>query len=330
MRTGLAAWGLLLFLLGAAIPPAQARDGLGFGLIATASPEALLGQWQPLLDDLSRVLGVAVEPSLCNDYAGVIWAMAGDAVQIAWLGNKSAIEAVDRAGGEVALKVVETDGRAGYNALLLVRADSDLHSVDDLFARAGELTYGDGDVNSTSGHVIPGYYLFAPRGIEPRTVFRRVVQNNHEDNFLGVVEGRLDVATGNTINLANAMARHPQAASAVRILWTSPLIASDPIVWRADLEPGRKAAIRAFFLDYGQPGPDKSPERLDHELAVLRGMSRAGFQVSDNSQLRPVRRIELERRRGRLLSDAALPQEQRRQRLADIDKQLRALADIAD
>lgn len=330
MRTGLAALGLLFFLLGAALRPAQARDGLGFGLIATASPEVVLGQWQPLLDDLGRALGVPIEPRLSDDYAGVIWAMAGDAVQIAWLGNKSAIEAVDRAGGEVALKVVEADGRAGYNALLLVRADSDLQSVEDLFTRAGELTYGDGDVNSTSGHVIPGYYLFAPRGIEPRTAFRRVVQNNHEDNFLGVLEGRLDVATGNTINLANLVARHAQAASAVRVLWTSPLITSDPIVWRADLEPERKTAIRAFFLGYGQPAPGKSPEQFDRERAVLRGMSRAGFQVSDNSQLLPVRRIELERRRSRLLADAALPREQRRQRLADIDRQLHALADVAN
>lgn len=309
---------------------AQTRDRLGFGLIATASPQVVLGQWQPLLDDMAEALGLAIEPRLYEDYAGVIWAMAGGPVQIACLGNKTAIEAVDRAGGEVAFKAVEADGRAGYNSLLLARANSGLRTVEDMFARAGELTYGDGDVNSTSGHVIPGHYLFAPRGLEPRTVFRRVVQNNHENNFLGVAEGRIDVATGNSLNLAESKARHPWAASAVQVIWTSPLIPSDPIVWRADLEPARKEAVRVFLRGYGRPGPGKSPERVDREQAVLRGMSRAGFQDSDNSQLRPVRRMELVRQRSRILADAALPQAERLRRLAAIDKTLQALPEAVD
>lgn len=330
MRTGLLACCCIIWgALASPVWSAQAPDSLGFGLIATSSPRILLEQWQPLLADMSEALGVAVEPRLYDDYAGVIWAMSGGHVQIAWMGNKSAIEAVDRAGGEVAFQILEADGRAGYNSLLLTRADSGLRGVDDVFARAGELTYGDGDANSTSGHLIPGHYLFTPRGVEPRKVFRRVVQNNHEDNFLGVAEGRLDVATGNSINLADSLARFPQAA-VVTVLWTSPLIPSDPVVWRADLGQARKEAIRAFLLGYGRPGPGKSPGRLDRERAVLRALSRAGFQESDNRQLRPVRRIELECQRSRILADAALSQDQRLRRLTGIEEKLRALQDAAD
>ena len=309
---------------------AQTRDRLGFGLVATSAPGAVRDRWQPLLDDMAQALGLTVQPTIYDDYAGVIWAMGNGDIQVACVGNKVAIEAVDRAGGEVAFKAVEADGRAGYNSLLLARADSGLRTVEDMFARAGELTYGDGDINSTSGHVIPGHYLFAPRGLEPRTVFRRVVQNNHEENFLGVAAGRLDVATGNSLNLATSTARHPQAAAAVKVIWTSPLIPSDPLVWRADLEPARKAALRAFLLDYGRPGPDKAPERLNREQTVLRGMARAGFQACDNSHLLPVRRVELVRQRSRILADAALPQAERLRRLAAIDKTLQALPEAVD
>jgi phosphonate transport system substrate-binding protein len=318
---------LLLGVVLLPVRPALARDSLGFGLIATFSPNALLDQWQPLLDDMAAALGVPVTPRLYDDYAGVIWAMAAGHVQVAWLGNKSAIEAVDRAGGEVACQAVEVDGRTEYNALLIARADSGLCTVDDVFARAGELTYGDGDVNSTSGHVIPGHFLFAPRGVEPRAVFRRVVQNNHEDNFLGVAEGRLDVATGNTINLAGSMARHPEAAPAVTVVWTSPPIPSDPLVWRADLDTSDKEAIRAFLLGYGREAPEKSPQDLEREQAVLRQMHRAGFRASDNGQLRSVRRIELNRQRSRVLADAGLPRDERLRRLAVIDAKLDALAE---
>ena len=308
----------------------QAQARLGFGLVATSAPGAVRDRWQPLLDDMAEALGLMVQPTIYDDYAGVIWAMANGDIQVACVGNKIAIEAVDRAGAEVAFKAVEADGRAGYNSLLIAGADSGLATVVDMFARAGELTYGDGDINSTSGHVIPGHCLFAPRGVEPRNVFRRVVQNNHEENFLGVAAGRLDVATGNSLNLTTSTASYPQAAAAVKVIWTSPLIPSDPIVWRADLEPARKEAVRAFLLGYGRPGPGKLPERLDREQAVLHGMARAGFQESDNSQLLPVRRMELERQRSRILTDVALPQSERLRRLAALDKKLQALPEAAD
>ena len=305
--------------------PVPAGEGLGFGLIATSSPNVLRGQWQPLLDDMAAAIGVPVTARLFDDYAGVIWAMAAGHVQMAWLGNKSAIEAVDRAGAEVVFQAVEADGRTEYNAVLLARSDSGLRTVEDVFARAGELTYGDGDSNSTSGHVIPGHYLFAPRRIEPRTVFRRVVQNNHEANFLGVAEGRLDVATGNTINLAGSMARHPEAGRAVAVIWTSPPIPSDPLVWRTDLDNARQKAIRSFLLGYGRETPGKTPQRLTHEQAVLEGMHRAGFRTSDNRQLISVRRIELTRQRSCILADAGLPPDERLSRLAAIDAGLAAL-----
>jgi phosphonate transport system substrate-binding protein len=330
MRTVPSAYLLFVVLLSALIlpaPTALAEEPLVFGLIATASPKTVLDQWSPLLDDMARALGNPVRPVIFEDYAGVVWAMAAGHVHMAGLGNKSAIEAVDRAGGEVAFQAVGTDGRAAYHSLILARAGSGLATVEDMFARASELSYGDGDINSTSGHVVPDYYLFSRRGLEPRAIFRRVTQNNHEDNFLAVADGRLDVATGNTVNLARSTALYPEAAAKVAVIWTSPPIPGDPLVWRADLDPARKAALRAFFAGYGRPAPGKPAEKLQQEQAVLAGMKRGGFQPSDNGQLREVRRIELHQRRDRVLSDLGLPQEERLRRLEDIDEAMRALGD---
>ena len=48
-----------------------------------------------------------------TDYAGVIEAMRFNKVQVAWFGNKSGMEAVDRAKGEVFAQVVAKDGNDG-------------------------------------------------------------------------------------------------------------------------------------------------------------------------------------------------------------------------
>jgi phosphonate transport system substrate-binding protein len=328
MRTVFPACLLVIVLLSALFPPplrAQSQDALVFGLIATASPKTVLTQWEPLLADLGQSLGRPVRPQVFTDYAGVVWAMAAGHVHMAWLGNKSAIEAVDRAGGEVALQALNNDGHAAYHSVLLARVGSGLGTVEDMFARASELAYGDGDVNSTSGHVIPDFYLFSRRGLEPRAIFRRVAQNNHEDNFLAVADGRLDVATGNTVNLARSTALHPEAASRVAVIWTSPPIPGDPLVWRAELDARTKASVRDFFVGYGRAAPDKTQDALAREQAALAAMERGGFKASDNNQLREVRRIELHQRRNRLLSDLGLPQEERLRRLEDIDAAMRAL-----
>lgn len=332
MRTVFPACLLVVVFVSALFPlplGAQSRDALVFGLIATASPKTVLAQWEPLLADLGQFLGRPVRPQVFEDYAGVVWAMAAGHVHMAWLGNKSAIEAVDRAGGEVALQALGNDGQAAYHSVLLARADSGVATAEDMFARASALAYGDGDVNSTSGHVIPDYYLFSRRGLEPRAIFRRVAQNNHEDNFLAVADGRLDVATGNTVNLARSAALHPEAASRVAVIWTSPPIPGDPLVWRADLDARTKASVRDFFIGYGRAAPGKAQDALAREQAVLGAMERGGFKASDNDQLREVRRIELHQRRNRLLSDSGLPQQERLRRLKDIETAMRALGDDA-
>jgi phosphonate transport system substrate-binding protein len=102
--------------------PAFAQDvkTLNMGIISTETSSNLKSAWQPVIDDLSRALGVQVKPFFASDYAGIIEGMRFNKVQIAWYGNKSAMEAVDRANGEVFASVIDKDGNPGYWSLLIV------------------------------------------------------------------------------------------------------------------------------------------------------------------------------------------------------------------
>ncbi|AUT49534.1 phosphonate ABC transporter substrate-binding protein [Achromobacter sp. AONIH1] len=306
-------------ILAAAALPAAAQDGktLNFGIISTESSSNQKQVWQPVIDDLSRAIGVPVKPFFASDYAGIIEGMRFNKVQMAWYGNKSAIEAVDRANGEVFASVIDKDGNPGYWSLLIVNKDSDLKTLDDVLKRGASLSYGAGDPNSTSGTAVPGYYLWAANKIEPKTFFKTVRASNHEANLLSVINKQVDVAVNNTESLERyRISTGKDANERVRVLWKSPLIPADPLVMRKDLPADLKVRIRDFFVNYGK---GKDAER---ELANLKALTYKGFRASDDQQLVPIRQIELARAKAKVEADTTLGQAEKQKQLAELDRKL--------
>lgn len=274
------------------------QQSLGVALIAPESTPALDARWAPLLAALSQAIGIPVQAHFFPDYAGAVWSMRDNQSQIAWLGNKSAIEAVDFAAGEVFARKVDVDGEGGYHSYLLARKDSGLRSADDVKAQAARLTLSMGNPNSTSGAVVPGYYLFGRLDMDPRAAFKRVTTGSHEENWMAVEEGQVDVATTNNMVFKRLCRERPAACARLAVIWTSPLIPNDPLVWRTTLPDGLKLKITAFFAGYGRPARGKSKATLERERAVLRGVDTQAFVPSDNSQLQPIRVIQGARSRG--------------------------------
>jgi len=292
---------------------------LNFGIISTESSQALEKGFRPFLDDMAKALSIKVNAFFASDYAGVIEAMRFGKVHMAWFGNKSAMEAVDRAGGEIFAQTVDLDGNPGYWSVLIVHKDSTIKTLEDLIASPGKYTFGNGDPNSTSGFLVPGYYVFALNRIDPKTHFKAVRTGNHEANALAVATKQVDVATNNTESLSILKKRAPEKYEQLRVIWKSPLIPSDPLVWRKDLPQELKERIKEFVLSYGVKGPEAERQR-----AVLAGMSSgwAPFKASDDSQLLPVRQLTLFREKLKLEGDEKLAANEKQARLAELDKKL--------
>ena len=133
--------------------------------------------------------------------------------------------------------------------------------------------------------------LFLKRGLDVRTTFRVVRSSNHEGNFLAVLNGQIDAATSNSEMLTKIRDTAPEKFERVRILWQSPLLPRDPLVWDRELPADLKNRIRDFVLNYGKTEREK---RILHDMYHL-----AGFRASSNAQLQPVRDLiaTLERHR---------------------------------
>lgn len=163
----------------AAAVAAEEIKELSFGIIPTESTSAAMKGFEPFRADMEKALGIPVKLFMAPDYAGVIEAMRFNKVQIAWFGNKSAIEAVNRASGEVFVQTADVTGNPGYWSLIVVHKDSPLQTIDDVVRDGKALTFGNGDPNSTSGYLIPTYYIWGQRGIDPVKYFKLVRNANH-------------------------------------------------------------------------------------------------------------------------------------------------------
>ena len=241
---------------------------------------------------MAKSLGGTVKPFFASDYAGVIEAMRFNKVDLAWFGNKSAIVAVDRAGGEVFAQTIIDDGSEGYHSLLITNKDSDLNSLEDVLKCDKTKTFGNGDPNSTSGFAIPGYYVWALNNKTPEECFKRVTRSNHEGNALAVANNKVDVATNNTESIyARLQKNNMKAFKNIKEIWRSPQIPSDPMVWRKNLSAEVKQKIYFFIMQYGRFG---SMEKVKKERETLANLSDGWgpFLASSNAQLLDVRQIE--------------------------------------
>lgn len=265
-------------------------DQINFGIIATESTVGLRKELDPFLEDMSVAIGIPVKSFFASDYAGVIEAMRFGKVDLGWFGNKSAIEAVDRADGEVFAQTVRNEGEAGYWSTIIVHTESPYRSPDDLLRDAPKLAFGNGDPHSTSGFLIPGYYLWREYGIDPKKKFKTVVNSNHETNALSVANKQVDFATCSTEVLAQIEAQRPEIFAQLRIVWKSPMIPSDPFVLRKGLPGELKIKIRDFILSYGLEGPEQA-RQLDVLSKISTGW--APLRASSNDQLLPLREMTL-------------------------------------
>lgn len=297
---------------------AASAEEINFGIISTESQQNLKPKWEPLLADFAKATGLEVNPFFASDYSGVIEGMRFGKVQMAWYGNKSAMEAVDRAEGEVFAQTVNVDGNLGYWSVILAPKDSKLNSVEDLLKCDQSINFGLGDPNSTSGFLVPTTFVFASNSVDPKSCFKNVTNANHETNAMAVANGQLDAATNNTENLTLLEKNNPAAFAKVKVIWKSPLIPSDPIVWRKDLPEETKAKIKEFFLTYGT---DKSKGDVAKEKEVLAGLEWAPFKASNDDQLLPIRVMELSKSIAKVKSDDKLSDDEKKAQIEKLEAQ---------
>jgi phosphonate transport system substrate-binding protein len=310
----------------------QAKDDaeaktINFGIISTESSANLKPAWNPFLKAMEEATGVKIRAFFASDYAGVIEGMRFNKVQVAWFGNKSAMEALNRSSGEIFAQTVDVDGNPGYWSLILAHKDSPYNNLDDILKCDGKLNFGIGDPNSTSGFLVPTTYIFAKRGIDMKKCFKTVRHANHEANAMAVANKLVDAAANNTENLRRLQKTAPKAFANIKILWKSPLIPSDPLVWRKDLDKTVKAKIHSFVMGYGRFG---TPTEVAAARKVLAELGWSPFRPSSDAQIFPIRILSASKKINKIRNDKKISEADKKAQIAKLDAVIAKYRKLSD
>jgi phosphonate transport system substrate-binding protein len=289
-RLGLAVATAAALILASCGKPAPADQPLTFSILS-AEDQATFGPlWQPVLDDLAVAIGRKVQPRFSSSYSLLVEAMAANQTQVGWFSAEPALDAIQRADGQVFARIVDLEGRDTYNSVVIAKKGSGV-TLERILACDHTLNFGMGDPKSTSGTLAPITYLFKPRHIDPNTCFKTVRSATHSANLFAVANGALDASTNNSVGLDFARVggdAGKQAYAALNVVWTSPPLPEAAFVYRKDLDPALRAKIAAFFTRYGQgAGPE-----ADRQRAVLYKLHYSAFHPADDSYLEPVREMQ--------------------------------------
>ena len=317
-------WAATALMMAASVVAAGAQTPteINFGVISTEASMNQKKNWEPFLQAMSKATGFKVNGFYATDYAGVIEAMRFNKIHVAWYGNKSGMEAVDRANGEVFAHIVARDGGVGYYSHVIVHKDSPFTKIDDILKCDKSLDFGIGDPNSTSGFLVPISYIFAARNLDPKTCFKTVRNANHQANAMAVANKQVAAATNNSEDLQRVAASAPEARSQIKIIWTSPLIPLDPLVWRKDLDPAVKTKLYTFLLSYGRIGSDSE---INAAKGVLADLIWAPFRPSSDNQLIPIRVLEANKNLMKAQADEKLSADEKGKRVAAIRAEIEKL-----
>ncbi len=250
-----------------------ADDAVRMGFVGGRSPAAVVRQWIPLVDYLSRAIGRPVEMVLRENYQDLIGALRSGEIDLFEGGALTHVEAIAAGGAEI-LVGEERRGSPTYRSVIVVRADDDAQGIEDLQSRSLALT----DALSTSGYLLPRTMIAQAGVTDPGAFFRRIVLTGSHDRSLdAVMEGAVDAAAVGDFFVA--LLDEAQRTS-LRVVAQSDPIPMGPITVRTSLSPEMKARLRQAFLSYEAEVP-----------ADLRRITEVGrFVVQPESAFDAIRR----------------------------------------
>ena len=294
-------------------PPAIQKLSLA---VQAAKPDETRAAWLPLVEDMGKKLGVPAT-LLTASQAEVVTALRTGQADVVWLSSSAAIDAITQAGGEAFALYFNVNGTNGYKGIVITRSDSGINTLEQALT-PGKYSYASGAKTSTSGYVLPQHFLFNERKTTPEVLFKSVVYGSHFDNLAALWSGKVDVAVNNSTDTAVFQnTREPAAKDKLRVLWESPLVPNDVLMFRSDAPESVKAALRTFFLKtYGQTDAEKE---LYRKASGIRN-----FVPTDNRLLQPVSEFKFTTERAGIQANAKLSDAEKAAALLKLDAQVDA------
>ena len=230
--------------------PGAAEEPLRVSAIPDESPTELQRKFEPLGKYLEAQLGRPVRFTPVTDYAATVEGLAAGKLDLVWYGGFTFVQARRRTG--TAIPLVQREEDAHFHSKFIVPAASKARELKDL--KGG--TFAFGSVSSTSGHLMPRFFLLKA-GLDPEKDFTRVAFSGAHDVTARWVEaGKVDAGVLNESIWQRLLDEKKIDPSKVRVLWTTPDYQDYNWTVRGDLDPKLIEKLRAAFLALDPANPE--------------------------------------------------------------------------
>lgn len=225
-----------------------AQQTLRLSMIPTTDPGKVVRESQPLIAYLEKETGAKIELTVPTNYAAVVEAVANDQVDIAYLGGFTYVQASKRAG---VVPLVQRDRDQNFHSLFITQKDSGINSLADLKGH----TFAFGDVNSTSGHLMPEYFMREAK-VDPDVIARAIYTGGHDATALAVANKKVEAGALDEAVYQKMVKDGKLDPSQVRVFYTTPPFYDYVWVARKGLDPKLADSFTAAFLKLDANNPE--------------------------------------------------------------------------
>jgi phosphonate transport system substrate-binding protein len=218
----------------------KSNPALRLSMIPSTDPGKIVRESQPLVDYLEKAEGAKVELTVPTNYAAVVEAIANDQVDIAYLGGFTYVQASQRSG---VLPLVQRDRDREFHSLFISQPGSGIASLADLKGH----TFAFGDVNSTSGHLMPEYFMREAK-VPPDALSKVIYTGGHDATALAVANKKVDAGAMDEAVYERMVKENKLDANQAKVFYKTPPFFDYIWVARKGLDPQTAEAFSSAML----------------------------------------------------------------------------------
>jgi phosphonate transport system substrate-binding protein len=253
--------GLLMALCGIAQSGAVlGQSVLRISAIPDEAPTELQRKFSKVAAYLEKEAGMKVEYTAVTDYAAVVEGLAAKKIDLAWLGGFTFVQARLRTGNAIPIAQRFEDER--FTSKFIASAASGIKGLADLKGK----NFSFGSVSSTSGHLMPRFFLLENK-INPEKDFKRIAYSGaHDATALQVESGKVEAGVLNASVWDKLVSEKKVDIKKVNVIWTTPPYYDYNWTVRGDLDPALVKKLTDAFLKLDPKNPAHK-ELLDLQRA---------------------------------------------------------------
>ena len=272
---------IILFLVVYAVQFTAHAKEFVFTAIPDQDETKLQKRFGKVADYLTEQLGVEVKYIPVKSYAAAITAFRNNQVQLAWFGGLSGVKARALVAGSEALAQGVEDKQ--FETYFIANKATGLEVSTEFPKGIKGKVFTFGSKGSTSGRLMPEYYVRDNFKASPKDVFKRVgFSGDHSRTIALVQSGAYEVGAVNFKVWHSEKAQGKIDTDQVSVIWKTPAYPDYQWSVRGDVDKnwgvGFKEKIRHVLLNMNAPD-------------LLAAFPRSGFIPASNADYKPIENV---------------------------------------